>query len=58
MSTPENQSAEAEHREHRYAGHHIPWYVTILWILFWCFAIIYTLTYIFPAIQRELTSPP
>jgi hypothetical protein len=60
MSTPESsdRTPEAEHKNHRYIGSHIPWYVHLLWISFWCFAIVYTFTYVFPAIQKELLSPP
>jgi hypothetical protein len=58
MATPENTSAEAEHKNHRYVGTDIPWYVHVLWISFWAFAIVYILSFLFPAIQRELVSPP
>lgn len=51
-------SAEEEHRHHNYAGNAIPWYVHALWILFWCFAVYYVVTYLFPALRLELLSPP
>lgn len=50
--------ADQEHRFHHYTGNRIPWYVRLLWILFWIFAIYYTLTYLFPALRIELTAPP
>ena len=58
MSKPESASAETEHRYHHYTGNRIPWYVRFIWLLFWCFAIYYTVVYLFPAIQRELVNPP
>ncbi len=51
-------AAEVEHRYHHYTGNRIPWYVRLLWVLFWVFAIYYTLTYLFPALRVEMTSPP
>jgi type VI protein secretion system component VasF len=50
--------AEVEHQFHHYTGNRIPWYVRLLWILFWIFAVYYTLTYLFPALRIELTTPP
>jgi len=47
-------TADAEHRFHHYTGNRIPWYVRFAWLLFWIFAVVYTLQYLFP----ELTSPP
>ena len=51
-------SAEAEHRYHHYTGNEIPWYVRLIWLLFWCFTIYYTIQYLFPAVQTEMVSPP
>lgn len=53
MNANEYAPAEAEHRNHRYVGNTIPWYIHLLWVLFWIFAIGYVLTYLFPDIQRE-----
>jgi len=50
--------AEIEHQFHHYTGNRIPRYVRLLWILFWIFAVYYTLTYLFPALRIELTTPP
>ena len=47
-----------EHRFHHYTGNRIPWYVRLVWVLFWMFAVYYTLQYLFPALRIELTSPP
>jgi hypothetical protein len=58
MINPEERSAEAEHQEHRYVGSRIPWFVHLLWVLFWVFAVLYTFIYLFPALQKELLSPP
>jgi hypothetical protein len=49
---------EAENKNHRYVGHEVPWYIHLMWVLFWLFAIGYVLRYVFPAIQSELLSPP
>lgn len=55
---PERQSAETEHQHHRYVGNRIPWYIHLLWIAFWSFAVIYVVVYVFPALRSELLSPP
>ena len=54
----ENTSAEVEHRWHSYVGHRIPWYVRLIWLFFWVFAIYYTITYLFPKLQVEIVTPP
>jgi len=54
MSEVEDTSAETEHEHHHYQGSRIPWYVRLIWILFWVFAVYYTIRYLFPAIQVEL----
>ncbi len=51
-------SAKTEHRWHSYVGNRIPWYVRMIWLLFWVYAIYYTITYLFPALQIEIVSPP
>jgi hypothetical protein len=51
-------SATAEHTHHHYVGNHIPWYVHLIWVLFWCFAIYYVLSYLLPSLQVETLSPP
>jgi hypothetical protein len=63
MSTTEplpagETTADVEHRFHHYTGNRIPWYVRLIWVLFWIFAVYYTLQYLFPALRLELTSPP
>jgi hypothetical protein len=55
---PDDASADVEHRFHHYTGNRIPWYVRLMWLLFWVFAVYYVLTYLFPALRIELTSPP
>ncbi len=54
----DNDPADVENQFHHYTGNRIPWYVRLLWILFWIFAVYYTLTYLFPALRIELTTPP
>ena len=54
MSETEDRTAEAEHQFHHYTGNRIPWYVRLMWLGFWIFAIAYTVRFLFPAIQIEL----
>jgi hypothetical protein len=56
--TADPLSVDAEHRFHHYSGNRIPWYVRLIWVLFWVFAIYYALGYLFPEMRVELTSPP
>ncbi len=58
MPETEYKSAKEEGRRHTYAGTRIPWYVRLLWIGFWIFAVAYVIHYLLPALQYELTSPP
>lgn len=51
-------SAEEEHQFHNYVGNAIPWYVRLIWILFWALAIYYMIAFLFPAMQIEISSPP
>ncbi len=58
-STGSNPSSPAqENRFHHYRGNAIPWYVRLIWIGFWIFAIVYTVQYLFPDLQRELLHSP
>jgi hypothetical protein len=58
MSAPETTTATEENRYHSYVGHAIPWFVRLLWILFWCYAIWYVIAGLMPALDSELLSPP
>ena len=49
---------EEEGRFHTYVGNRIPWYVRMIWICFWVFAVYYVITYFFPDLQTELFNPP
>ena len=53
----EKTTAEEENTFHYYTGNAIPWFVRALWILFWCGAIAYVVTWLLPALQSELTRP-
>lgn len=57
-TTVEHEIAEEEQRHHTYTSNAIPWYVRLIWLLFWIFAIAYAIRYFLPAIQQELLSPP
>ena len=52
------EPAELEHRYHSYTGTRIPWYVRLIWVLFWCFAVYYIIRYLFPDLQAEILTPP
>jgi len=54
----EQTQADSEHRYHHYTSNAIPWYVRVIWLLFWIFLIYYSVRYLFPAVQTELVSPP
>jgi len=53
LGTPEEESLYLQ-----YSGRAIPWFVRLIWIIFWCFAIAYVVTWYLPAIQSELLAPP
>lgn len=55
---PDQSSAQREGCFHSYVGNRIPWYVRLIWLLFWIFAISYVFMYLFPALQVEITNPP
>jgi len=56
-STPPHSDApEVEHRQHAYRTNRIPWFVHLLWLCFWIFAISYVVTFLVPAIQVELVN--
>lgn len=51
-------SPEAEGRFHTYVGNRIPWYVRLIWLCFWVFAVYYVIAYLFPDLQTEIINPP
>lgn len=55
---PSSASPTAEGRFHNYQSSRIPWYVRLIWLCFWIFAITYTVRYLFPGLQSELLAPP
>ena len=55
---PSTGSPQAEHRYHDYIGNAIPWYVRVIWIGLWVFAVTYTIRYLLPAMQVELIQRP
>jgi hypothetical protein len=57
-SPPEQTPAATENRFHTYVGNRIPWYVRLMWLCFWVFAVYYVITYLFPELQREILNPP
>lgn len=55
---PENPPPEEENRNHSYITNRIPWFVHLIWVIFWLLAIAYVLTYQLPAIRTEFLNPP
>jgi hypothetical protein len=51
-------NAQEEGRFHNYVGHDIPWYVRVLWLIFWVGAAWYVIRLLLPALDTELLSPP
>ncbi len=59
MTMPtESGPPEQELRYHTYVSHVIPWYVRLIWVVFWIFAIGYVVVNFLPALQTELLTPP
>lgn len=54
MADFERRPIDADDPFHQYRGNVIPWWVRLMWIGFWTFAITYAIRFLFPAIQREL----
>lgn len=50
----EQTTPEVEARHHTYTSNVIPWYVRLIWVLFWIFVVYYGIKYFLPAIQEEL----
>lgn len=58
MSTNDRANAELEGQHHTYEGHVIPWFVRLMWFIFWTFAIAYVVKFLLPSLQTELLTPP
>ena len=58
MTNVEQRTLDEEERQHSYTSSTIPWYVRMIWLLFWIFAIYYAVTYLLPALQTEMVNPP
>ncbi len=58
MTAPENNPPEVENKFHHYISNKIPWYVHLMWVLFWIFVVAYLSTYFLPALKTEVLSPP
>ncbi len=53
----ENTPAFVENRFHTYVSNCIPWYVRLIWLCFWIFAVYYVISYLFPDLQTEIFNP-
>ena len=51
-------AGDAEARHLTYTSNVIPWFIRLMWVVFWIFAIGYAISFFLPAIQRELVTPP
>ena len=58
MNTLDTRTPEVEKKHHRYIGSNIPWYVHLIWVGYWCFAMYYILTYLFPEVRNEFQQAP
>lgn len=58
MADVEQSTPQEEHAYHYYTGNRIPWYVRLIWLLFWIFTVAYMVKYFLPTIQLEMVSPP
>lgn len=58
MADVDRPTVQGEDRYHQYSGNTIPWYIHVVWILFWCFAMYYLATYLLPALRVEMVAPP
>jgi hypothetical protein len=54
VSEVERTSIATDDQYHHYTGNRIPWYVRLIWLCFWAFAIVYTIRFLFPAVQLDL----
>jgi gamma-glutamylcysteine synthetase len=55
---PTSTTPEQDLQQHTYVSHVIPWYVRLMWLVFWIFAAAYVIRNFLPAIQTELLTPP
>lgn len=58
MSEPEALTPVQEARYHNYSGNRIPWWLRVMWLMFWVGAIAYVFNELLPALQQELFTPP
>lgn len=58
MTMPSSPSPEQDLQHHTYVGNVIPWYVRLMWLVFWIFAAAYVIRNFLPALQTELLTPP
>lgn len=54
MSDADRTEIREDSRFHDYRGNAIPWYVRLMWIGFWVFAVAYAIQFLFPSLREEL----
>ncbi|ADV61157.1 hypothetical protein Isop_0564 [Isosphaera pallida ATCC 43644] len=52
------QPPEKESRFLNYTSNAIPWYIHLIWVAYWVFVLAYVITWMVPAMQKEMVSPP
>jgi hypothetical protein len=52
MSDAPNQTPQQDARFHTYATHRIPWYVRLMWLMFWIGLIWYVIAFAIPAAKE------
>jgi len=58
MNPADDSTPAGERNYHQYSSNIIPWFIRLMWVGFWAFAIYYTVQFLLPAMQREIVSPP
>ena len=54
MDTPPDSSVKSENQYHDYRTNKIPWFVRLLWVLFWIICAIYVARHLIPDLRVEL----
>jgi hypothetical protein len=54
----EQTTAEAEHKFHSYSNNRIPWFVRLMWVGFFVFAICYVIAFLVPELPAKFLHSP
>jgi hypothetical protein len=58
MTTPDHRPPELARKHHRFLRPRLPWYIQLIWMAFWLFALAFVVYFLFPALQKQLLSVP